>query len=254
MLIISSVTRAFTLKVQQENPSSLFQPAPQLLSVNGPPGSPGTMHQLLLVFVATAGASVFGLPRLDASRADGPCVAPLQWEGRWVVYDHSTGRNSRAAVSYDGLNQRIRVLQQHKKHTPCQRFFEYIYLYQSMVMFQIDQKTKECSKIALTEAWDPFDIPDNSTFEDQYFIGGPGDNIEVQEWSDRKPARKHETWVGIYTMKDCYPVQETYTRNSSVTTSTRFFSLQLGITDPNVFTPPSTCQSARPERMGNLKC
>lgn len=75
----------------------------------------------------------------------------------------------------------------------CFRFFEYIYLYQSMVMFQIDQKTKDCSKIALTEAWDPFDIPDNSTFEDQYFIGGPGDNVEIQEWSDRKPARQRKS-------------------------------------------------------------
>lgn len=147
-----------------------------------------------------------------------------------------------------------------------------------MVMFQIDQKTKDCSKIALTEAWDPFDIPDNSTFEDQYIIGGPGDNVEVQEWSDRKPARQREsqfsrlgafipeqrlkrarvspdeTWVGVYTLKDCYPVLETYTRNSSVTTSTRFFNLQLGISDPDVFTPPSTCQSARPERMVEWAC
>uniref|UniRef100_A0A096M7H4 Mammalian ependymin-related protein 1 n=1 Tax=Poecilia formosa TaxID=48698 RepID=A0A096M7H4_POEFO len=207
------------------------------------------------LFVAAAGVSGFGLPRrLDASPAAEPCDAPLQWEGKWVVYDHSTGRNSRAAVSYDGQNQRIRVLQQHKKHTPCQRFFEYIYLYQSKVMFQIDQKTKECSKVALTEAWDPFDIPKNSTFEDQYFIGGPGDNVEAQEWSDRKPARQHETWVGVYTLKDCYPVQETYTKNSTVTTSTRFLSLQLGISDPKVFTPPSTCQSSRPERMAEFHC
>lgn len=147
-----------------------------------------------------------------------------------------------------------------------------------MVMFQIDQKTKDCSKIALTEAWDPFDIPDNSTFEDQYIIGGPGDNVEAQEWSDRKPARQREsefssfstfilvqrlkracvspdeTWVGVYTLKDCYPVQETYTKNSSVTTSTRFFNLQLGISDPDVFTPPSTCQSARTERMVESAC
>uniref|UniRef100_A0A3Q3EE78 Mammalian ependymin-related protein 1 n=1 Tax=Labrus bergylta TaxID=56723 RepID=A0A3Q3EE78_9LABR len=102
-------------------------------------------------------------------------------------------------------------------------------------MFQIDQKTKDCSKISLTEAWDPLDI-------------------SVQEWSDRKPARQHETWVGVYTLKDCYPVQETYARNSSVTTSTRFFNLQLGISDPDVFTPPSTCQSARPERMSESGC
>lgn len=73
------------------------------------------------------------------------------------------------------------------------RFFEYIYLYQSMVVFQIDQKTKDCSKLPLTDAWDPFDIPDNSTFEEQYFIGGPGDSVEAQEWSDRKPARRRES-------------------------------------------------------------
>lgn len=90
-------------------------------SVNWTPVLLETMHRLLLVFVAAAGASVLGLPRQDASRAAGPCLAPLQWEGRWVLYDHSTGRNSRAAVSYDGQNQRIRVLQQNKKHTPCQK-------------------------------------------------------------------------------------------------------------------------------------
>ena len=80
------------------------------------------MHRLLFVFVAAFGAPVLGLPGLNGSRAAAaPCLAPQQWEGRWVLYDHSTGRNSRAAVSYDGLTQRIRVLQQHKKHTPCQR-------------------------------------------------------------------------------------------------------------------------------------
>ncbi|KAL4623387.1 mammalian ependymin-related protein 1-like [Arapaima gigas] len=178
-----------------------------------------------------------------------PCEAPLQWEGRTVEYEHSTGRNSRATVSYDGQNQRIRVLEEKKGHVPCKKYFEYIYLYNSAVMFQIEQVTKACSKIPLTEPWDPYDIPDNSTYEDQYFIGGPGDKIEVEEWSDRKPARKNEAWVGVYTVKDCYPVQETYTRNNSVTTSTRFFDLQLGISDPGVFTPPASCQSARPEKM-----
>ncbi|XP_029930783.1 mammalian ependymin-related protein 1 [Myripristis murdjan] len=207
------------------------------------------MQRLLLVLVAAAGALVLGLepPR-------GPCVAPLQWDGRMVQYDHSSGRNSRANISYDGVTRRIRILQTHRRHTPCQRFFEFIYLYDSMVMFQIEQKTKQCSKIALSEPWDPYDIPENSTFEDAYFIGGVGERVAVQEWSDRKPARKHETWVGVYTTRDCYPVQETYTRNSSVTTSTRFFDLQLGIRDPDVFTPPSTCQSARPERMAESTC
>ncbi|XP_063075304.1 mammalian ependymin-related protein 1 [Engraulis encrasicolus] len=202
---------------------------------------------LWLAFCVSFVISALGNPA-GASPAK-PCLAPVQWEGRIVVYDHGTGRNSRSAISYDGENQRIRILEHKKGHVPCKKYFEYIYLYQRGIMFQIEQSTKLCSKLALTQAWDPFDIPDNSTYEDQYFIGGPGDMIEVQEWSDRKPARQHETWVGVYTMIDCYPVQETYTKNSSVTTSTRFFDLLPGISDPGVFTPPGTCQSASPERI-----
>lgn len=58
-----------------------------------------------------------------------------------------------------------------------------------------------------------------------------------------------ETWIGVYTAKDCYPVQETFIRNYTVVLSTRFFDVQLGIKDPSVFTPPSTCQRAQPEKM-----
>ncbi|KAE8597283.1 hypothetical protein XENTR_v10016412 [Xenopus tropicalis] len=175
-----------------------------------------------------------------------PCEAPLQWEGRIVLYDHNTGKNTRATVTYDAILQRIRILEEKKSFVPCKRFFEYIFLYQEAVMFQIEQVTKICSKNTLTEPWDPYDIPENSTYEDQYYIGGPGDQIPVQEWSDRKPARKYETWVGVYTVKDCYPVQETYTKNDSMTTSTRFFDIKLGISDPSVFNPPSTCEAAQP--------
>ncbi|XP_043920949.1 mammalian ependymin-related protein 1-like [Protopterus annectens] len=180
-----------------------------------------------------------------------PCLAPTEWEGRAVEYDHSTGRNKRVLITYDSPNQRIRVFEERKGHFPCKKFYEYIYLYQDAVLFQIEQKTNICAKLPLTDAWDPYDIPANSTYEDQYYIGGPGDQIQVQEWSDRKPSRAHENWVGVYTLKDCYPVYETYTKNYSVTTSTRFFDLQPGISDPSVFTPPSSCQTANPRKMSD---
>ncbi|KAM6141853.1 LOW QUALITY PROTEIN: mammalian ependymin-related protein 1 [Phoenicopterus ruber ruber] len=212
----------------------------------GPGPGPGLL--LLLLRVLLLGGLLLRGGGAAATGAE-PCQAPRQWEGRTVFYEHGTGRNTRAAVSYDGPNQRLRILEERKALIPCKKFFEYILLYKEAVMFQIEQVTKLCSKIALTEPWDPYDIPANSTYEDQYYIGGPGDEIMVQEWSDRKPARKLESWVGVYTVKDCYPVQETYTKNYSVTTSTRFFDLQLGIADPSVFTPPSTCQTAQPRKM-----
>lgn len=112
---------------------------------------------------------------------------------------------------------------QSKSHGWCflsvmSRFFEYIYLYESMVLFQIDQKTKDCSKIPLLEDWDPFDIPANSTFEDQYIIGGPGDNVEVQEWSDRKPARKRKStcvYAFIHLVQKNEKSTQTSTRHSA---------------------------------------
>lgn len=58
-----------------------------------------------------------------------PCLAPLQWEGRTVQYDHGTGRNTRAAVTYDAQNQRIRVLEQKTGHTPCKKY-EFIKCYE----------------------------------------------------------------------------------------------------------------------------
>ncbi|XP_074939674.1 mammalian ependymin-related protein 1 isoform X2 [Phalacrocorax aristotelis] len=144
-----------------------------------------------------------------------PCQAPRQWEGRTVTYEHGTGRNTRAAVSYDGPNQRLRILEERKALIPCKKFFEYILLYKDAVMFQIEQVTKLCSKIVLTEPWDPYDIPANSTYEDQYYIGGPGDEIMVQEWSDRKPARKCELYLPPAGPLPCKPPHNQKTQIST---------------------------------------
>uniref|UniRef100_A0A8C5Y4V4 Mammalian ependymin-related protein 1 n=3 Tax=Microcebus murinus TaxID=30608 RepID=A0A8C5Y4V4_MICMU len=65
-----------------------------------------------------------GLRGLGAAGFPGsprPCQAPQQWEGRQVLYQQSTGRNSRALLSYDGLNQRVRVLDERKALVPCKR-------------------------------------------------------------------------------------------------------------------------------------
>ena len=79
---------------------------------------------LLFLTATAAGSALRGRPTPTAARPTAPtqpCLAPLQWEGRSVQYNHNTGRNTRAAVSYDAQNQRLRILQQHKKHTPCQK-------------------------------------------------------------------------------------------------------------------------------------
>ena len=39
-----------------------------------------------------------------------------------MLYQQSSGRNSRAQLSYDGLNQRVRVLDERKALIPCKRY------------------------------------------------------------------------------------------------------------------------------------
>lgn len=58
----------------------------------------------------------------DSPGSQRPCQAPQQWEGRQVLYRQSTGRYSRALLSYDGLNQRVRVLDERKALIPCKRY------------------------------------------------------------------------------------------------------------------------------------
>lgn len=68
------------------------------------------------------GAAALGAGAGGAPGTPRPCQAPQQWEGRQVLYRQSTGRNSRALLSYDGLNQRVRVLDERKALIPCKRY------------------------------------------------------------------------------------------------------------------------------------
>lgn len=63
-----------------------------------------------------------GLALAGSLVAPPPCQAPQQWEGRQVVYQQSSGHYSRALLSYDGLNQRVRVLDERKALIPCKRY------------------------------------------------------------------------------------------------------------------------------------
>lgn len=80
---------------------------------------PGPRLLLLLRLLLLSGL----LLRVGGAAARGaePCQAPRQWEGRTVTYEHGTGRNTRAAVSYDGPNQRLRILEERKALIPCKK-------------------------------------------------------------------------------------------------------------------------------------
>lgn len=81
----------------------------------GAAGTPRRRHLLLLLLLPGVLPGCCGAPPAV------PCQAPLQWEGRTVQYDHSTGRNTRAVVAYDGSNRRLRILEERKGLIPCKK-------------------------------------------------------------------------------------------------------------------------------------
>ena len=60
------------------------------------------------------------------------------------------------------------------------------------LVYEINLTTKTCKKDAMRRPWRPLGIPSNATFENEFVIGGPGEQLFAQEWSDRVPFRQRE--------------------------------------------------------------
>lgn len=90
---------------------------------NGVTSLRGSLQRLLLLLLSGALCLTRCWTPLQPASAQPvvPCQAPQQWEGRTVLYDHSTGRNTRAVVSYDSPSHRIRVLEERKGLIPCKK-------------------------------------------------------------------------------------------------------------------------------------
>ena len=72
------------------------------------------------------------------------------------------------------------------------RFREFLELANENVMYEINLTLKTCKRIPMQRKWHAYGIPSNATFESEYYIGGPGEEVFAQEWSDRIPLRRRE--------------------------------------------------------------
>ena len=86
------------------------------------------------------------------------------------------------------------MLNTHYSVTNCVcvcRFREWLVLNNENVMYEINLTQKTCTK-SVPRPWRPYGIRPNATFENEYYIGGPGEEVFAQEWSDRIPLRQRE--------------------------------------------------------------
>uniref|UniRef100_A0A2C9LDF2 Uncharacterized protein n=1 Tax=Biomphalaria glabrata TaxID=6526 RepID=A0A2C9LDF2_BIOGL len=123
------------------------------------------------------------------------------------------------------------------------RYYRIIILHRENIAYEYNRQTKTCKK-GQAGPFFPFAVPENATFEAEFYVGGPGEEVEAVEWSDRS-ATAREAWVGVFSRFNCYPLRSFFLNGrNNETLTTQYFDLVQGIVDPQLFIPPQECLQA----------
>lgn len=161
-------------------------------------------------------------------------------------YDHLHDSINRFYVSYDAINKRRAIFEEQDIVIPGRQFREFLILNNQNIMYEINLTKKTCTK-SVPRPWHPYGIPPNATFETEYYIGGPGEQVFAAEWSDRIPFRQREYWIGVFSLNNCYPIREVIIadyREINSTITSNFYDVVEGIPNPDDFIPPPECANA----------
>ncbi|OWF42415.1 mammalian ependymin-related protein 1-like [Mizuhopecten yessoensis] len=182
-----------------------------------------------------------------------PCIAPSQFHARASLYDHQADFVNRYIYIYDAANRRRVLFEEMDVGMPGQKFYVYMEFANENVMYQIDIKSRECTK-SIPRPWRPIGIPGNATFEGEMTLGGPGESFVVQEWSDKIPYRHNAMFYIQFSLVNCYPIKMVEVSDNNVTNSvtTTWYDLVEGIPNPNDFIVPKECQTAKWEKVMKL--
>ncbi|XP_078591633.1 mammalian ependymin-related protein 1-like [Branchiostoma floridae x Branchiostoma japonicum] len=188
----------------------------------------------VLLFLVAAIAVVYG-------QAPQPCIAPKLWEARMSRIDPSKRFYERARISYDAINQRVRVIEE--VNIKEQRdFFDVLYLHQVGKEYRYNLKTKECEVKQLAEQFRPFEVPANATNFGESYIGTsafPADGVLITLWGGEFRGGRY---MAAFTNSGCVPVEDGFCTERIGCVHTSFYDVVAGISDPDVFIPPKACE------------
>lgn len=172
------------------------------------------------------------------------CFSPPQLTFRAHQYNHEFTTFRRFDAEYDAMGEKIAFDEvEESGPAPGRQYYRIIILHRENIAYEYNRQTKVCKK-GDAGPFFPFAVPENATFEAEYYVGGPGEELEAVEWSDRSATRR-ETWIGVFSRFNCYPVR-TFLINgrNNETLTTRIYDLVQGIVDPELFIPPQECLQA----------
>ncbi|CAG5132009.1 unnamed protein product [Candidula unifasciata] len=179
-----------------------------------------------------------------AAQAAFPCQAPAELTFRAARHNQGETYFQRFYTEYDRNNERV-VFFEEGVDGRARQAHEFLFLHRPNVGFDYDFRNRRCRRFPVGP-FRPFEVPFNSTFEFEYELGGPNERVVVDRWSDRIPGRQRETWVGEFTLGQCYPVSQFVLdfNNFNNTAITHIYDVVSGVVNPNDFDVPAECFNA----------
>ncbi|XP_042566924.1 ependymin [Cyprinus carpio] len=174
-----------------------------------------------------------------------PCKSPPLLEGSLTAFIPGHHLHVFEKFSYDAFGQNVRVLAAGKDGN--QTFFvDRLLLFKEGVSYEIHYHNQTCIKTALKEPFRHIGVPHDAHFLNQLVLGSsslPGQGLLVNNWNGTWEETQ-ESYLLTFTAFGCVPLYTLdFTQKGELTVMTSFFDLVEGIEDPNVFIPPSFCDS-----------
>ncbi|XP_052444840.1 ependymin [Carassius gibelio] len=174
-----------------------------------------------------------------------PCKSPPLLEGALSAFIPGQHLRVFEKFSYDAYGQNVRVLAAGKEGN--QTFFvDRLLLFKEGVNYEIHYHNKTCIKKALKEPFRHIGVPHDAHFLNQMVLGSsslPEQGLLVNNWNGTVEETK-EHYLLTFTAFGCVPLYTLdFTQKGELSIMTSFFDLVEGIEDPNVFIPPSFCDS-----------
>jgi len=202
-------------------------------------------------------AILHGSPAEVSGDAPRPCCSPTQFEGTLSELDtyykkggffhHGKGGvvSSLIGLSYDGENKLV-AMDEHiyaRNHSMNQKV---ILNFQEKQIYVI--RDSRCVTTKLRQTFKPSCLPKNATYTGSYYLGSGANKVSMNGFQVAYPLGDEEG-VLIYASvqsNNCLFVSEVHMGRMK---KAKFFGVlslvdaTLGIKDPSVFTPPSSCTS-----------
>jgi len=172
------------------------------------------------------------------------CEAPRELEAHAFQFDPKMQFYRRGHFAYDSREERTSLFEEVENGTD-KEYLHTIHLFRERRAYDYNLKTKVCTVHDIHHRFHRIEIPHNAHFVGEAIVGTnafENAGVLTTHWEHHNDTEKW-SWFGAFTDRavGCVPVMDHFHDETIGTVHTQFFDVVLGISDPNVFVPDSSC-------------